>query len=253
MNIRECKLCHEEKELDNLHFNYYNKAKLRFKYTCKVCENAQCRSYHANNRPKVLSRKKNYYVDNHERERERSREYSKTENGRKKNNARSLRNHNKKIATDICYKLRKRCSSAIWKALKNNNSSKANNSILDFLPYSMEELKVHIESFFESWMNWDNWGEYRVSKWNDNDSTTWKWQLDHIIPQSTFIYTTMDSDEFRKCWSLSNLRPFSAKANLEEGASRVRHKNSGNNIEQPIATNLTIEISESLTEMLANL
>ena len=48
--------------------------------------------------------------------------------------------------------------------------------------------------------------------------------LDHIIPRSDLLYTFMNEESFCKCWSLSNLRPLSAKQNIIEGPARVRHK-----------------------------
>ena len=45
--------------------------------------------------------------------------------------------------------------------------------------------------------------------WNDNDQSTWTWNIDHIIPQSTLPYTSMDDEIFKKCWALENLRPLS--------------------------------------------
>ena len=33
----------------------------------------------------------------------------------------------------------------------------------------------------------------------------------------------MDCDEFRRCWDISNLRPYNAKLNVLDGTSRVRH------------------------------
>jgi hypothetical protein len=83
----------------------------------------------------------------------------------------------------------------------------------------MEELKVHLESLFEPWMNWNNYGRY-VPKTYDAKPT---WQIDHIIPHSKFKYNSMEDEEFAKCWSLSNLRPLSSKQNFEEGVSGVRH------------------------------
>ena len=75
-------------------------------------------------------------------------------------------------------------------------------------------------------MNWSNYGSYKTNEWIDNDKNTWKWQLDHIIPHSELKYKTMDCDEFRFCWALSNLRPYSAKQNVIDGATRIRHKES---------------------------
>ena len=100
--------------------------------------------------------------------------------------------------------------------LKKNNSSKKD-SILKFLQYTIEELKMHLESLFEPWMNWNNYGVYRKCSWNDNDLLTWTWQLDHIIPQSALPYTSMEDDNFKKCWALENLRPLSSKENLLKG------------------------------------
>lgn len=72
-------------------------------------------------------------------------------------------------------------------------------------------------------MTWGNHGKYIPAEWDDNDANTWKWQIDHIIPQSTFKYKSMKDEEFIKCWSLNNLRPLSAKQNCIDGALKIRH------------------------------
>ena len=95
--------------------------------------------------------------------------------------------------------------------------------MLRYLPYTMDDLKRHLEAQFEPWMNWDNHGRYDPKTWDDNDPTTWTWQIDHKKPHSEFDYTTMDCQEFRDCWALSNLRPYSAKQNNIDGGSRARH------------------------------
>jgi hypothetical protein len=84
-------------------------------------------------------------------------------------------------------------------------------------------LKEHLEKQFELWMNWNNYGKYNAKIWNDNDSTTWTWQIDHIIPHSTFQYVSMQDDSFKKCWAIENLRPLSSKQNLLDGVNKVRH------------------------------
>lgn len=137
-----------------------------------------------------------------------------------KRNARKLYLEQCKIRA----KIRKTISNKILEILKKNNSSKNGKSIIQFLPYTLDQLKEHLESQFESWMNWNNWGRYNQKKWNDNDTSTWTWQIDHIIPNSLFKYTEMDSEEFSKCWDLSNLRPLSAKQNVLDGLKKVRHK-----------------------------
>jgi len=115
-----------------------------------------------------------------------------------------------------CSKIRKTISNHIRKAIKRNGGKKSN-SILNYLPYTINELLIHLESKFESWMSWDNWGVYNSNSWDDNDPSTWTWQIDHIIPHSKFCYSSMNSVEFTKCWALSNLRPLSAKQNIMDG------------------------------------
>jgi hypothetical protein len=72
---------------------------------------------------------------------------------------------------------------------------------MQYMPYTISELKDHLD-------------------WNDNNSDTWTWQLDHIIPQSKLPYTLMIDENFQKCWALINLRPLSAKQNLIDGNKR---------------------------------
>lgn len=126
--------------------------------------------------------------------------------------------------TSPAFRIRERISSSIKNFLAKNGGSKKGNSCLNKLPYTMEELKKHLENQFEPWMNWDNWGTYRLKEWNDNDSSTWKWQIDHIDPHSDFKYSSMEDEEFKKCWALSNLRPLSAKQNQYDGSTKKRHK-----------------------------
>lgn len=134
----------------------------------------------------------------------------------------SLLRTSRRRKIDPVYRLRTDCSVLIQRALKKQNASKEC-SILTKLPYSMHEMKEYIEKLFEPWMTWNNQGRYNQKTWDDNDPTTWKWQVDHIIPHSTFHYTSMDDDAFQKCWALDNLRPLSAKQNYTDGVSRTRH------------------------------
>ena len=121
---------------------------------------------------------------------------------------------------DPNFKIRKELRHAIYATLILNGSCKNNMSILKYLPYTIEDLKLYLESKFEWWMNWDNWGMYDVKTWNDNDPSTWKWNIDHIIPQSCFKYKSMEDEEFKRCWALENLRPYSAKQNILDGNRR---------------------------------
>ena len=134
---------------------------------------------------------------------------------------------------DITYKLRVYMPNAIRDALRSNGGSKDGYSILDALPYTIPKLRSHIEAQFSAlknltsdgkvWMTWKNWTVYDAKTWDDNDPSTWTWQLDHIKPHSLFKYATMDCQEFKDCWALANLRPLSAKQNFLDGCTKIRH------------------------------
>jgi hypothetical protein len=128
------------------------------------------------------------------------------------------------MGTQICKtcKLEKKLEDFVKE--KRKGQSKGGLSFLKFVNYTMSQLKEYLEVQFESWMTWENWGIYNKNSWKDNDQSTWTWQIDHIIPQSDLPYISMTDDNFKKCWALSNLRPLSAKQNIFDGSSRIRHK-----------------------------
>lgn len=70
------------------------------------------------------------------------------------------------------------------------------------LPYTVQELKEHLELQFEPWMNWENYGS--------------KWHIDHKIPHSCFNYTSLDDPLFLKCWDLRNLQPLEKSKNISK-------------------------------------
>jgi hypothetical protein len=121
-------------------------------------------------------------------------------------------------------KIKAHVSRQINFALSRVGNSKQGNSVLQFLPYTISDLKDHLEGQFEPWMTWNNYGTYKEINWVDNDKSTWTWQIDHITPQSYFSYSSMKDDDFQRCWALDNLRPYSSKQNLLDGSNRTRHK-----------------------------
>ncbi len=168
--------------------------------------------YYDNNKEESLKKTKKYYRKNKQKYSEYHKQYERQYRGRRK----ELRKDRKRKLT-TAQKIRNAISKAILKYLKNKNLIKGGRSILNYLPYSLSELKKHLESQFESWMNWNNWGVYTIKTWKDDDCSTWTWQIDHIIPHSKFNYNSMEDEEFKKCWELTNLRPLSAKKNLMKG------------------------------------
>lgn len=181
---------------------------------CKLCDRDRVLKksyrYKSNNRSKIAAKQRDYHKQNKRSDSDTKKIwYQQNKDLVKK---RVKKNLYKRRKTDAMFKLKESISRRISDAINKNH-----NSIRKFLPYSMRELKAYLESLFEPWMTWDNYGIYRVDTWDDNDSSTWTWQVDHIIPHSKFRYTSMEDREFKDCWALKNLRPYSAKQNVIDG------------------------------------
>jgi len=114
------------------------------------------------------------------------------------------------LLQDPVKKLRHYIGRDVNKAIRRGGFSKNRAATFAHLPYTPQDLKVHLESLWESWMSWDNYG----GKSSDPRRT---WHIDHIKPQSSFSYTSMTDPQFLECWALSNLRPMEKIANIKKG------------------------------------
>ena len=139
----------------------------------------------------------------------------------RKNNREKIREYerNKKI-NDLNFKIKKIVSLSVFLSFKKRGLEKGGALVAKYLPYTIQELILSLESKFEWWMTWNNYGTYVSALWVDNDSSTWRWNIDHIIPHSFFNYQSMEDESFKKCWALENLRPYSAKQNIIDGNRR---------------------------------
>ena len=223
--LKKCITCHINKLLDEFHKNSSNKD--GYQGACKKCVKSYAvlnkeqlssyrKDYRDKNQEKATIYNKLYRVQNKQKISEQRKGYRET--NKEIISKKKIEYERAKIKSDPVFKLRKKISLFVRIAL---NGNKSNYSILQYLPYTMNDLKDHIQSQFEPWMTWQNWGKYDPKLWDDNDSSTWAWQLDHIIPQIHLPYDSMEDDNFKKCWSLDNLRPLSAKENIILG-SKVR-------------------------------
>jgi hypothetical protein len=214
-----CNACHKQYKIDNKEKIKKQRAKYRQEHKIEIGE--KNKEYTASNKEKVQASRKAHYLNNADR----LKAYTKTYRLEhlslvKENNTNYFRNRR---LNDPEFKLRGRISTFIRAALKSRDGSKNGQSCLKYLSYSIRDLKEYLEKQFEPWMTWENHGIYNANTWDDSDSSTWTWQIDHIIPQSTFAYSSMEDEAFKKCWSLDNLRPLSAKQNYLDGVRRVRH------------------------------
>ena len=157
--------------------------KYRQEYSLKNKENIakQKKAYSLNNKENIAKYKKKYYLNN--------KEYllkirSIWDIKRRKNNPN--------------YKLRNNLRSRVWSALKGASKSAPT---MELIGCSIDKLWNHLESKFEPWMTWDNYGE---------------WHLDHIKPCASFDLTCPVQQ--LACFHYTNLQPLSATDNLSKGA-----------------------------------
>lgn len=187
-----CKLCHKEwyssnKESIKERKAEYDKKRYELKkdsilaYTKKYySENiehcrARGRKYYANNKESIEEKHKKYRELNREKRRAKTKEWE------VKNRERRKEQSNKwvkdKYNSDPTFRLLWNLRIRIRLALKSKglNKDKKTN---DIIGCSSLYLREYIESKFESWMNWDNYGKY-------NGEENFGWDIDHIIPISS--------------------------------------------------------------------
>jgi len=152
-----CIRCNREKEL--IEFNKIKKSIDGHRNQCRTCLNelAKIRSDNLSEEEKERRRmKKN----------KRSREFFKNNidnyefRSRQKKKRKDY--HLNKLETDELYKIKISYSRRLNKYLKRGRVDKSKNApyFLDKLGCSFEEFKLYLESKFEKWMNWNNYGKY---------------------------------------------------------------------------------------------
>ena len=107
------------------------------------------------------------------------------------------------------YRIRRNVSTAVAMALADFGGGKRGKAVFVALRYTPQDLRDHLESLWEPWMSWDNYGNVAGC-----------WVIDHIIPQADFHYTSLDDKDFFLCWQLRNLRPLECIANIKKGRKR---------------------------------
>jgi len=186
METKKCRDCGEEKALEE---NFYKKSGrinqwMPYCKPCHLARNNKARDLNANTKERTKKNYQDWYSKNKRAKIEYNIAYAK-----------------KKWNNDPAWRLRRLVSGAVYNALKANDGGKNGGSILDYLPYSINELKEHLEKQFEPWMSWDNHGE---------------WHIDHIYPQSKLPFDSLEHPNFQKCWALENLRPLCAIKNMKK-------------------------------------
>jgi hypothetical protein len=204
-----CAKCDAIKERSEFHKN--SKRHDKIETYCKICSHSVKLSRLRNDpaaRQKQRESGKKYRQENPEKCLEISKSYRERNKEKiaEKRKSEERRTYNKeymrKLRSDPIFRIKCNVSRQIIHSLKRKEGSKHGQSVLDKLGYSLQQLKEHLEKQFDENMNWENYGTY--------------WHIDHIVPHSSFSYTSMDDEEFKKCWSLNNLRPLEAIENIKK-------------------------------------
>jgi len=189
-----------EKYKETINLKYKNDPEFRKKKLEKG------KIYREKNKEKILARKKENYLINREADNLRSKKY-RLENKEKvkeynkqyaiNNKEKRQNRHKNRCLNDKLYELTTKIRTIIAKIF-NRKKPKT----IDIIGCSFEELKTHLESKFEPWMNWDNRGLY-------NGELNYGWDIDHIIPLST----AKTEEELVRLNHYTNLQPLCGYVN----------------------------------------
>src|ERR1035437_4295456 len=133
------------------------------------------KEYERSNGKKLRERKKEY-IENYRQE---NKEYygGYYKEYREENKTKLNEKQNARKLKDPLFKLKTNMSSKISNCLTKNRYVKKSRTS-EILGCSIEEFKLYLESKFEPWMNWNNYGKY-------NGTLNYGFDIDHIIPVSS--------------------------------------------------------------------
>lgn len=163
---------------------------------------ARKRAYHHKNKEVIAEKKRGYYQKNKEEILEKRKEYYKE--NREAVIERNNRYERERRQKDPTFRLLLNTKGAVYKALMRENGGKNGSRTLDALPFTIDELKAHLEAQFDEHMTWDNYGSY--------------WHVDHIYPLKLLPYDSLEHEHFKLVWDLRNLRPLEGSENSSKQA-----------------------------------
>jgi hypothetical protein len=205
---KNCSTCKSEKEL--FEFTKDKNKKDGLNINCRSCCKIIYTEYRNKNKEKESERGKKYNKEKRKIDKDKVKEYKKNYFQKNKESITQKRREKYKLNKEEINELRRnnapkrlceRIGSSIRCILKKNGYVKISRTheIIGCTPL---ELKIHIESKFEDWMNWNNYGLY-------NGELNYGWEIDHIVPLSS----AKSEEDILKLNHYSNLQPLCSYTN----------------------------------------
>lgn len=151
------------KEYRLKHKNYFKVKNSEFHIVNKENISERKRQYYLMNKEKISKQKKEYYCLNKEIL-----------------NKQSVKRVNARKSQDVLFKLKSNVRGLINSTLRLSGFKKSSKTQV-ILGSTFNEFKNYLESKFEPWMNWSNYGNWNGQPREMNVA----WDIDHIIPIST--------------------------------------------------------------------
>jgi hypothetical protein len=225
--MKVCYRCKEIKEFES--FGKLKSSKDGHRHDCKDCRkkyykenkdgiNEYKKNYYKLNKEKCNERSKEWYINNIELKKEYDKEYSRKNKDKRSETHKKWRSENierireyKKsyyhnvVVNDPDKKIRINARSIVKRFMKNKDKNTS-----DIIGCSYEYLREYIESKFEDWMTWDNYGKY-------NGEFNYGWDIDHIIPLSSANF----DEEVISLNHYTNLQPLCSKINRDVKKNKI--------------------------------
>jgi len=134
-----------------------------------------------------------------EKKREQDRESYKRNSEKRKISARIYKTNRKK--NDLLYRFSFLIRTRIYQSISNRGYTKRSKTF-EILGCEYRAFKVYIESKFEHWMTWENYGLY-------NGELNYGWDLDHITP----ISSAKSEEDIIKLNHYTNFQPLCSLTN----------------------------------------
>jgi hypothetical protein len=217
LKIKEetCTKCNQTKSISEFRFR---KDRQRYHTVCNTCTNARRQKwrkenpegdvrYYYENQEKNKIRGREYYQNNKELVSKRGKEYH--QKNKIVRNKKINDRYKHKLKTDPLARLKHNLRGRLNSAIRDGGYTKRSRTMV-YLGCEFSSFKLHLESQFEPWMTWDNYGGIPTG-FNQC------WDVDHIIP----ISTAMTEEEIYGLTNYKNLRPLCSYYNRYVKSNKI--------------------------------